>query len=175
MEFSLLYAIPRSGFLDSFFLVLTKVAGSYGQLWIYIGILLLLFKKTRRTGAAVLISYAAVYLVGQLFLKNLLSRPRPCQIDQTFALLVSPPPSFSFPSTHSGVSFAAAACIFLNHKNAGPAAYVLAALIAFSRLYLFLHFPTDILAGAVLGTLMGTLSVRFCGNVFKRFLPGQRE
>ena len=52
MEFSLLYAIPRSEFLDSFFLVLTKIAGSYGQLWIYIGILLLLFKKTRRTGAA---------------------------------------------------------------------------------------------------------------------------
>ena len=72
----------------------------------------------------------------------------------------------------SGVSFAAAACIFLNHKKAGPAVYVLAALIAFSRLYLFLHFPTDVLAGAVLGTLMGILSVRICENVFNRFLPG---
>ena len=166
MEFSFLYAIPRSDLLDSFFLGLTKLAGSYGQLWVYVGIILLLFRKTRRTGAAVLISYAAVNLVGQFFLKNLFCRLRPCQIDQAFALLVPPPTSYSFPSTHSGVSFAAAACIFLNHRKAGPAVYVIAALIAFSRMYLFLHFPTDVLAGAVLGTVMGIISVRLCDIMF---------
>ena len=166
MEFSFLYAIPRSDLLDSFFIGLTKLAGSYGQLWVCVGIILLLFRKTRRTGAAVLISYAAVNLVGQFFLKNLFCRLRPCQIDQTFALLVPPPTSYSFPSTHSGVSFAAAACIFLNHKKAGPAVYVIAALIAFSRMYLFLHFPTDVLAGAVLGTVMGIFSVRLCDIMF---------
>ena len=165
MEFFFLYAIPRSDLLDSFFLGLTKLAGSYGQLWVYVGIFLLLFRKTRRTGAAVLISYAAVNLVGQFFLKNLFCRLRPYQIDQAFALLVPPPTSYSFPSTHSGVSFAAAACIFLNHKKAGPAVYVIAALIAFSRMYLFLHFPTDVLAGAVLGTVMGIMSVRLCDIV----------
>jgi undecaprenyl-diphosphatase len=165
MEFTWLYAIPRSGLLDSFFLGLTKVAGSFGEVWVFVGVFLLLFRKTRKTGAAVLISFAAVNVVGELLLKNLFARPRPCQIDQTFALLVSPPTSFSFPSTHSGVSFGAATGIFLNHKKAGLAAYLLAALIAFSRMYLFLHFPTDVLAGAILGTVMGILAVRVCSIV----------
>ena len=104
MEFSILYAIPRNAFLDSFFLALTKLVGSYGQLWLILGIVLLLFKKTRKTGAAVIVSFIAVFIVGQVFLKGLFSRMRPCQIDQTFPMLIQSPTSNSFPSTHPLVS-----------------------------------------------------------------------
>ena len=144
MELSFLYSIPRNGLLDSFFLGVTKIAGSYGQFWVAIALLLLIFKRTRRAGVAVLIAYVGVFLLGQYGLKNLISRPRPCQIDTAFPLLVSRPSSSSFPSTHSAWAFGSATAIFLQHKKAGIAAYVAAVLIGFSRLYLFLHFPTDI-------------------------------
>ncbi len=155
MEFSFLYAIPRSSLLDAFFLGVTKIAGSYGQLWVAIALLLLIFKRTRRAGISLLIAYVGVFLLGQYVLKTLISRPRPCQIDTAFPLLVSRPSSSSFPSTHSAWAFGGATAIFLRHKKAGIAAYVVAVLIGFSRLYLFLHFPTDVLFGAGMGVALG--------------------
>ena len=95
-------------------------------------------------------------------------RPRPCTVDPDFALLIARPTSSSFPSTHSAWSFAGAAAIFQNHRKAGLAAFALAALIAFSRMYLFVHFPTDILAGMVLGILIGILAVRICRKAAAR-------
>lgn len=169
MEFNILYAIPRSAAMDSFFLALTKIAGSYGQLWVIVAALLLIFKKTRKTGVAVLVAYAAVFLLGQFALKNLFSRPRPCQIDQDFALLVARPSSSSFPSTHSAWAFAAATAIFMGHRKAGIAAYAVAALIGFSRLYMFLHFPTDVLAGMAMGIGLGVFAHWITGRVWKRF------
>ena len=167
MEFSFLYAIPRTAVLDSFFLAVTKIAGSYGQLWVIVAAVLLVFKKTRKAGVAVLLAYAAVFLIGQYGLKNLVSRPRPCQIDLDFALLVDRPSSSSFPSTHSAWAFGAATAVFMQHKKSGIAAFIAAALIAFSRMYLFLHFPTDVLAGIVLGIALGVLANLITGRIWK--------
>ena len=172
MEFSFLYAIPRTEMLDSFFLGLTRVAGSYGQLWLIVAALLLIFKKTRKAGVSVLIAYLAVFLIGQLALKNLFSRPRPCQIDEAFALLVARPSSSSFPSTHSAWAFGAATAIFMQHRKMGVAAYVVAALIGFSRLYMFLHFPTDVLFGMVLGIALGVLAHRITMVLWKKIARG---
>lgn len=168
MEFSFLYAIPRTEVLDSFFLGLTRVAGSYGQLWLIVAALLLIFKGTRKAGVSVLIAYLAVFLIGQLALKNLFSRPRPCQMDEAFALLVARPSSSSFPSTHSAWAFGAATAIFMQHRKMGVAAYVVAALIGFSRLYMFLHFPTDVLFGMVLGIALGVLAHRITMVLWKK-------
>ena len=173
MEFSFLYAIPRTEVLDSFFLGLTRVAGSYGQLWLIIAALLLIFKKTRKAGISVLIAYLAVYLLGQIVLKQLISRPRPCQIDQTFAMLVARPSSSSFPSTHSAWAFGAATAIFMQHRKLGAAAYAVAALIAFSRLYMFLHFPTDVLFGAAMGMALGVLAHWIMKTLWKKLDRGE--
>ena len=173
MEFSFLYAIPRTEVLDSFFLGLTRVAGSYGQLWLIIAALLLIFKGTRRAGISVVIAYMAVYLLGHIILKQLISRPRPCQIDQAFALLVARPSSSSFPSTHSAWAFGAATAIFMRHRKLGSAAYAVAALIAFSRMYMFLHFPTDVLFGAALGIALGVLAHWITKALWKKLDRGE--
>lgn len=139
MELSWLYSIPRTVFLDRFFLFFTQLPGAIGQLWLIVGIVLLFFKRTRKTGAAVLVSYIGVLLFGELLLKHVVTRMRPCQIDQTFAMLVERPTSSSFPSTHSAFAFGTAMAIFMNHRRAGVLMFIVATLVAFSRLYLFVH------------------------------------
>lgn len=168
MELSLLYNIPRTGFLDKFFLFFTQLPGSIGQLWLIVGIVLLVFKRTRKTGAAVLLSFVGVLLFGELLLKHVVTRMRPCQIDQAFAMLVERPTSSSFPSTHSAFAFGAATAIFMNYRKAGVVAFIVAALVAFSRLYLFVHFPTDVLCGIVLGIAVGFAAVRICDVAEKK-------
>ena len=113
------------------------------------------------------------FLVGNVALKNIFERQRPCWIDPSVPLLVHVPSDFSFPSGHSMASFAGATAIYLNHKTWGIPALVLAALIGFSRLYLFVHFPTDVLAGTLVG-ILSALAVRkifvkknFCCNYLK--------
>ena len=165
MELSFLYAIPRTQLLDIVFLIITKISGSFGQLWLVVGLALLIPKKTRMTGITVLVSWAFASIFGHFILKNLINRPRPCHIDPTFDLLVELPAGTSFPSVHSAQAFAAATAIFMKHKKAGIAALVVAALIAFSRMYMFLHFPTDVLCGIVLGILIGIAADRICGLI----------
>lgn len=157
MEFDILYAIQniRCQFLDGLFVTLTDIVGSYGYLWLAVGALLCVFKKTRKCGFAVLLSYALVFVTGQFVLKDWIARVRPCNIDTAVELLVARPSSYSCPSTHTAWSFAAATAIFMDRKKWGIGAFVLATLIGFSRMYLFVHFPTDVLVGVVLGVAAG--------------------
>ena len=67
------------------------------------------------------------------------------------------PNSYSFPSGHSSSSFAAATALFIMNKKTGVCAYVLAFLIAFSRLYNYVHFPSDVICGIILGILSALL------------------
>lgn len=154
-ELPILYWIQelRSPFLDACMEFVTSL-GDKGLFFILLGAVLLLFPRTRRTGAAVLLSLTAGFLVGNLFLKNAFMRQRPCWLDPAVVLLIETPSDYSFPSGHSLASFETAVSIFLYHKKWGTAAILLAVLIAFSRLYLFVHFPTDVAAGAVLGSLI---------------------
>ena len=177
MDFSILYAIQnlRCDAIDRFILLLTKIAGSYGEIWLIVAAALLIFKRTRKTGIAVLLSYAFVYLFGQYVLKDLIARPRPCHIDQTIELLIKRPSSYSCPSTHSAWAFAAATSVFLYHRKAGIAVFVVAALIAFSRLYLFVHFPTDVLFGAALGAAAAIVAVKLVNFAVKKIVGYRRS
>lgn len=140
----------RCDFLDFVFPKITVLANA-GALWILIALLLLCSKKYRKYGVYMAICLVVGFLTGNLLLKNLIARERPCWIDTKVLLLIQAPKDFSFPSGHSLHSFLAAVCLFKTKRRWGNFALVLASLIAFSRLYLYVHFPTDVLAGILLG------------------------
>lgn len=122
--------------------------------------LLLLFPKTRRAGEAMALALVLCLFSGNLFLKPIVARVRPYEANQFVGLLVPPLGDFSFPSGHTFSCVAAAFVLFHYHKKAGIAAWLAAALMAFSRLYLYVHYPTDILGGLLLGVAAGFLACR---------------
>lgn len=150
------------------FLEAVSRLGDCGFIWIVAGVVLLLFAATRRAGASILTALLLGYLVCNVTLKPLVERLRPCDIVENMALIACPS-DFSFPSGHTTSAFAAATALFLVHRRYGFAALLFAALMAFSRLYLFVHFPTDILIGAVIGILCAWGAVAIVGGVARRF------
>ncbi len=153
VDFAILYWIQenlRNAFLDTVVPWITSL-GNGGFIWILIAVILLCVPKTRTCGICMLVCLAVDALIGEGLLKHIICRVRPCNAAPIADMLVAAPTSYSFPSGHSASSFTAATAVFLCHRRAGIAAYVLAALIAFSRLYCYLHFPTDVLAGILLG------------------------
>lgn len=142
------------GLLDLLMPKLTLL-GSGGAIWLLAAGGMLCTKKYRRQGVILLAGLAAGVLVGNVCLKNLIARPRPCWLDDSVKLLVSSPADYSFPSGHTLASAIGATVLTKTNRRFGWAAIPIAAIIAFSRLYLFVHFPSDILAGAVLGVAIG--------------------
>lgn len=134
-----------------------SMLGDHGIFCICVGVALLFFAKTRPTGGRVLLSIALAYIFANLFLKNVVARPRPFDTYAFIQPLVEKPHDWSFPSGHSVVVFATATSIFLNHKKTGVLALIIAALVAFSRLYICVHYPTDVLAGAAIGIIFALL------------------
>lgn len=170
MDFSILYAIQniRTPILDEIIVFITNACGSKAQIWIYLGIVLCLFKKTRKMGLSVLLSYYMVWIIGQDILKDIIARVRPCNIDETIELLVSRPTSYSCPSTHSGLAFAMATSIYSFDKYAGKISIICALIIAFSRMYLFVHFPSDVLLGSILGIISGIVCAKLIKYIYKK-------
>ncbi len=163
MDYSILAYISekwRGGSLDTVW-KLFSLFGNYGAVWIALAVLLLFFRKTRRAGLAMLIALGVGYAVGNVWLKELVMRPRPFVTHTDLTPLLDPGDRWSFPSGHALSSFAAATALFFFHKKTGLLAYLLAACIAFSRLYASVHYPTDVLAGAVLGILCGLAAAWF--------------
>ena len=126
-------------------------AGAHGEIWIAFTLLLLLFRRTRKAGFAMAVALVLYMAAGHFFLKPLFARPRPCDINTSITMLVARPHGHSFPSGHTASGVAAAYALWLQNRKLGTPALVLAAFIAFTRLYLYVHFPTDVLGGAVLG------------------------
>lgn len=150
------------GVMDWFMPRITSL-GNAGIIWIIIGICMLISKKYRKTGFLVLIGLLVGLIVGNGIVKNLVARERPCWINTDFKLLIATPKDFSFPSGHTQASVIAATIITLSHKKWGWIVIPLATIIAFSRLYLYVHFPTDVLGGALMGLTIGIVTY-FSGN-----------
>jgi len=167
MEFEILYAINNihNPVLDKIMVGITTL-GNGGIFWIALSIFLMCIKKTRKCGFLMAISMLLGLIIGNGILKNIIARQRPCWIDNSIPLLVPNPHDFSFPSGHTLASFEAAIMIFLHNKKWGSISLVLAILIAFSRLYLFVHFPTDILGGIVLAAII-SISVYYGSEKIK--------
>ncbi len=145
-------------FLDFFFKYITKLADK-GIFWIILAVVLLFFKKTRKTGFCLAAALIIGEILGNQILKRIFERPRPYTVNPDFTPIITKLKSFSFPSGHTRCSFECAIAIFLNNKKWGTAALILAGVIGFSRLYLYMHYPTDVLAGAILGIIDGFLAV----------------
>lgn len=134
--------------------------GNGGAIWLLAAGGLICTKKYRKQGICLLGGLAAGVLVGNVFLKNLVARPRPCWLDGGMQLLIANPTDYSFPSGHTLSSVIGATVLTKTDRRFGCIAIPLAALIAFSRLYLYVHFPSDVLAAAVLGVVIGGVSHR---------------
>lgn len=165
MEHSFLLFIQenlRADWLNGIMKAVTSL-GNGGWFFIALGICLLLYPKTRKYGCLVLISLALDFLFLNLGLKNIVQRVRPYDRYADLIPLVAKPRDFSFPSGHAGCSFAAACvlCMALpkGKKKWGYLLLLLAAVIAFSRLYVGVHYPTDVLAGMVIGFLCAFITV----------------
>jgi len=149
------------------FLLLNKIMtyisfiGNAGAIWIIITILFLISKKTRHTGLIMAISLILCLLIGNITLKPLVARIRPFDINPEITLLIPKPTDYSFPSGHTMSSFAASTAIFSYNKFYGKLAIVLALLISFSRLYLYVHFPSDVFIGMIIGISNTIISLKF--------------
>ena len=144
----------RCDFLDTVVPWITRL-GDAGMFWILLALVMLVIPKTRKAGAVLAVSLIIEYVLCNLMLKPLVGRIRPYDVKGITELLVEKPGGFSFPSGHAGASFAAVGALFFSKNRLCAPATVLAALIAFSRLYLYVHYPTDVLAGIALGMLSG--------------------
>ncbi len=161
----------RSGLLDRGMLFLTAIADS-GLIWIVCAAVLLAIPRTRRAGAAVTAALLLEVFCCNAVLKPLVARIRPFDVNTSVQLLIRRPTDFSFPSGHTGASFAAASALYFGKRRIWVPAVVLACLIGFSRLYLYVHYPTDVLAGAALGILTGWLGCKAVDFLWKK--PGRR-
>lgn len=152
MEWWLLDALQtwHNPLLDTWMVFITRL-GNAGAIWIALGLVLLIFKKTRPVGIQVLIVLLIGALIGNVFLKNVIQRARPCWNNEGITLLIANPKDFSFPSGHTLASFSSATILFLNHRKWGALALVLASLMGFTRLYLYVHFPSDVIFSVFLG------------------------
>lgn len=136
--------------------------GDDAKIWILLCILLLFFKSTRKMGICGIVGLLFSGLIVNLFLKNYVARIRPYIQFQDIILLLEPQKDFSFPSGHASSSFAAAVAIWkmCDHKQRwiGVSSVILAVLIAWSRLYVCVHFPSDVICGIVIGILCACIA-----------------
>lgn len=129
---------------------------------LFFALLIPLFFTNRRKGLFVFLIAALGFFaadgIGGL-LKHLVERPRPCQVLSDARLVVKCLHSFSFPSGHATTSFAAASLIGHYYRKAAVPAFIIAVLVAFSRIYVGVHYPSDVLGGSVLGGAVAGLII----------------
>lgn len=161
MELTILHFIQslRSESFDSAMLFVSSL-GNYGAIWIALAAAFLIAPGLKRSGLAVSAALLIDFVIVNLILKPWVGRKRPCDLTVPEDMLLACLTDHSFPSGHTAAAFAAAVALFACHRKAGTIALFLAFLMGFSRLYLFVHYPTDVLAGALLGVLFGLIGYR---------------
>ena len=135
--------------------------GDAGIIWIILTVLLLIIPKTRKTGVIMMAALLVDVLLCNVLIKNLVARTRPFDVNTAVQLLVTKPQDYSFPSGHTAASFASVTALYLaGEKKLWEIALVLTVLIAFSRLYLYVHYPTDVLGGIITGAIAGYIGYK---------------
>lgn len=167
MEIQILDMLQRlhTPVLDQIMVWITRM-GDAGIIWILFAVALLFFPKTRKAGILVSLALILEALLCNCLLKPLVDRMRPFEMYPAVELLIRPPVDPSFPSGHTAAGFAAlTALLFSKQKRWWTPVFLLAAAIAFSRLYLYVHYPTDVLGGIAAGVLSGCVA----GWIVERF------
>lgn len=142
----------RNDVLTPFWIAVTTL-GNGGLIWLAGSALLLISKKTRKIGIMALAALAFSVLIDNVILKNLVARTRPYEVVPGLTSLIGVQDDFSFPSGHTGSSFAAAAVMYRGlPKKVGVPVLVFAFMMGFSRLYVGVHYPSDVIGGALIGT-----------------------
>lgn len=159
----------RNPILDNLMIFITSL-GNGGMIWIVATIALLIPKKTRKAGIMSAAALLGSLIINNNIVKNIVQRPRPFVTFTDLQIIIATPSEFSFPSGHTSSSFAAAA-VFYRHlpKKIGLPSVILAGLIGFSRLYVGVHYPTDVIAGVIMGILLSYLA-EYLVNLFAKKL-----
>ena len=149
-----------SKILDYIMLFFTYL-GEEGIIWIIFGVIMMILPKYRKHGVKMALALLVMLCINNIILKPVIARPRPFVNDPSILeqMIIHAPSSFSFPSGHTASSFAGACILAHANKKAAFWAYPLAILIAFSRAYLQVHYPSDIIAGALLGTVYAFIAI----------------
>lgn len=159
----------RRDWMDGVWKTITHL-GDGGIFWIALALILLIPKRTRRAGVSALFAMGIGALITNVAVKNIVARIRPYDTVTKLILLIERQHSFSFPSGHTCASFAAACALYRTlPRKWGIACIVLAVLIAFSRLYVGVHYPSDVLGGAAVGIFAG-----WAGWKLQEFLRDRR-
>lgn len=146
----------QNKYLDVLMPIVTFM-GSLGFVWITIAVYLMLYRQYRMIGNVLIITLAISTSVGEGIIKHIVKRARPCNYQDDINMLISRPSTYSFPSGHTLSSFAAAEMLSMYFSPYKLIFIGIAVLIAFSRLYLYVHYPSDIIAGIIIGTLCSRL------------------
>jgi len=161
MDFNILNFIQsnfKNELLDTVMPLISGLADN-GIIWIIIFAVIMLLPKYRKYGAVLFYAILLDIIICNGILKPLIHRIRPYDINVAVSLLIDAPKDYSFPSGHTAISFASATALLWINKKWGSAAFVLAILIGFSRLYLYVHFVSDVVFGAIVGILCGILGI----------------
>ena len=150
----------RTTFLDVFMSNVTKL-GNVGFIWILLTIILLVIPKTRKSGVILAAALIVDLILCNVILKPLVARIRPFDVNTAIQLIIAKPQDYSFPSGHTAASVASVVALYLaGEKRLWKIALILACFIAFSRMYLYVHYPTDVLGGAVVGVISGYIGYK---------------
>ncbi len=161
----------HSGLMDRLMVLITYL-GNGGILWIGLTAVMLGFKDTRKAGIASAVSLILMLISVNIIIKPIAGRIRPFEADASLlrAVLISLPKDASFPSGHTAAGFASSVAVLLCRKKLGIIMVILAFLVGISRLYLCVHFPTDVIAGAVIGALLGVVGYCISEYINKKYI-----
>lgn len=158
----------HNSIMDKVMVIITSL-GNMGLIWIVISVLLIINKKYRNVGIMTLVALILSTILGEGILKHLVQRVRPSSDIPAVNLLIAKPLSYSFPSGHTASAFAAARILAKYFKDHSQGIFILAFLIAFSRLYLYVHYPTDVLAGIILGLTCSNITIYLFNRISYRY------